>query len=194
MLIKSLNGSSLKPVKINYYSAFIPTYRILSADLNRLRNKKGTIELKPSMKLTFELLKEAFLKSPTCAYPDFSPTASPFILDTDFSTKCCGAVLPQEQNGQEQFIACAASKNNTAQSSYPSYKGELLAVVTALRKFEHLLQIRPFILHTNSYYLKHLETLKNFKGIFARWQLYLSEFDFEVVHRSGTIATPIQMY
>ena len=80
-----------------YYSAFLPEYGKLAADLNGLRNKKGPIELTPSMKNDFESLKKAFSKSPTRAYPDFSINANPFILDSDFSVKCCGAVLSQEQ-------------------------------------------------------------------------------------------------
>ena len=170
---------------VNYYSAFLKDYGKLAADLNGLRNKKGAIELTPSMKEDFQNLKKAFSESPVRAYPDYSPKANPFILDTDFSAKCCGAVLSQVQQGQERFIACCASKNNPVQASYPSHKGELLAVVTALQKFEHMLQMRRFILRTDSSCLTHLSTMKQVKGMFARWQLYLSEFDFEVEHRAG---------
>ena len=170
---------------VNYYSAFLKDYGKLAADLNGLRNKKGAIELTPSMKEDFQNLKKAFSESPVRAYPDYSPKANPFILDTDFSAKCVGAVLSQVQQGQERFIACCASKNNPVQASYPSHKGELLAVVTALQKFEHMLQMRRFILRTDSSCLTHLSTMKQVKGMFARWQLYLSEFDFEVEHRAG---------
>ena len=119
---------------VNYYSAFLKDYGKLAADLNGLRNKKGAIELTPSMKEDFQKLKKAFSESPVRAYPDYSPGANPFILDTDFSAKCVAAVLSQVQQGQERFIACCASKNNPVQASYPSHKGELLAVVTALQK------------------------------------------------------------
>ena len=49
-----------------------------------------------------------------------------------------------------------------------------------------MLQIKQFVLHTDSSYLKYLETLKKFNDIFAGWQMYLSEFDFQVLHRAGT--------
>ena len=141
MLTKSLIRSFRKQTKAsiifgffaNYYSGIIPEYGKLAADMNGLRNKKGPIELIPSMKSDFENMKLAFAKGPTRAYPDFSPNANPFILVTDFSSKCCAAILSQLQNRQERFIACAASKNNAAQASYPSYKRELLAVIVALK-------------------------------------------------------------
>ena len=170
---------------VNYYAAFIPEFGTLTAAMNGLRNQKGKLEWTPSMIRDFGNLKSAFKRGPTRAYPDFSEDANPFILDTDYSALCCGSVLSQVQGGQERFIACAASKNSSAQACYPSYKGELLAVVTALRKFEHMLQMRRFILRTDSSAMKYLETLKEYRGIFARWQLFLSEFDFEVLHRPG---------
>ena len=64
-----------------------------------------------------------------------------------------------------------------------------MTVVTELKKFEHMLQMRKFILSIDSSCLKYLGTLKNFKCIFARWQLYLREFDFQVKHRAGTSHT-----
>ena len=95
---------------VNYYSAFIPEYGILTAEMNGLRIKRGAIELTLNIIRDFQAIKEVFLKSPTRAYPDYSPNVNPFILDTDFSAKCCGAVLSQVQ---ERFIACAAFKNIT---------------------------------------------------------------------------------
>ena len=170
----------------NYYAAFIPEFGRLTAAMNTVRNVKGDIDWTTDMTKDFEELKTAFSKSPTRAYPDFSEGANPFILDTDYSSICCGAILSQVQNGRGRFIACAASKNNGPQSVYPSYKGELLAIITAIKKFEHLLQMRKFILRTDSSAMKYLGTLKEFRGIFARWQLYLAEFDFDVLHRAGT--------
>ena len=83
----------------NYYSGFIPEYGKLAADMNGLRNKKGPIELTPSMKSDFENMKLAFAKGPTRAYPDFSHNANPFILDIDFPSKCCAAILSLLQKG-----------------------------------------------------------------------------------------------
>ena len=101
MLTKSLIRSFRKQTKAsiifgffaNYYSGIIPEYGKLAADMNGLRNKKGPIELIPSMKSDFENTKLAFAKGPTRAYSDFSPNANPFILVTDFSSKCCAATL-----------------------------------------------------------------------------------------------------
>ena len=46
--------------------------------------------------------------------------------------------------------------------------------------------MRRFIFAHRLFLLKSLGDTKQHKGIFARWQLFLSVFDFEVVHRVGT--------
>ena len=171
---------------VNYYSSFIPEYGMLVAEMNKMRNIKGPLEWTDELKNNFAKLKLAFEKSPTRAYPDYSEGANPFILDTDFSALCVGAVLSQIQDGKEKFIACASSKNSPAQAAYPSFKGELLAIVVGIKKFEHMLQCRKFLLRTDASAMKYLETLRDNRGMFCRWQMYLAEFDFDVQHRSGT--------
>ena len=171
---------------VNYYSSFIPEYGRLVAKMNAMRNIKGPLEWTDELKGNFAQLKQAFEKSPTRAYPDYSENANPFILDTDFSALCVGAVLSQVQNGKERFIACASSKNSASQSAYPSFKGELLAIVVGIKKFEHMLMCRKFLLRTDASAMKYLETLRDNRGMFCRWQLYLAEFDFDVQHRAGT--------
>ena len=54
-----------------------------------------------------------------------------------------------------------------------------------MRKFEHLLRYKPFILRTDSKCMQFLNSLKEVRGIYARWLNFIQGFDFEVVHRPG---------
>ena len=74
----------------------------------------------------------------------------------------------------------AQSKQN-----YPSHKGELAAAIMGMRKFEHILRFKPFILRTDSKCMQFLDSLKEVRGIYARWLNFLQGFEFEVVHRPG---------
>ena len=141
------------------------------------------------MKEKFESLKKAFSQGPARGYPDYSETAEPFILDTDWSRLCCAAVLSQMQNGREVFLACAAKKCSEAESHYPSYKGEILACIVGIKKFEHMLLCRKFILRTDASALKHLSSLKENRGIFSRWLSFLADFEFDVIHSAGVTHT-----
>ena len=58
-----------------------------------------------AQRLAFNSIKDVLMSPPVLAYADFS---KPFILHTDASTEGLGAVLYQEQDGQERVIAYAS--------------------------------------------------------------------------------------
>ena len=121
----------------SYYRAFIPKYAEVVAPLNKYRNEKN-LELNPDEISRINQLKELFLAQPIRAYPDYN-SKEPFILNTDFSGVAAGGILPQVQSGKEKFISCFSKSLDAAQRQYPAHKGELLAVILGLRKFEHIL-------------------------------------------------------
>ena len=117
----------------SYYRGFIPAFSKTTAGLNKLRNEK-TLNLQPEDVQNIEHLKSLFLTCPLRAYQIYD-SPHPFILDTDFSTTAVGGVLSQVQEGAERFIGCYSKSCDSTQSNYPSFKGELLAVILGLRKF-----------------------------------------------------------
>ena len=58
-----------------------------------------------------------------------------------------------------------------------------------LRKWEHILKYRPFIVNTDSGALKYWQNLKNPRGADFRWLQELAEFQFTVKHRPGKLNT-----
>ena len=77
-------------------------------------------------------------------------------------------------------------QRNVAESIYSSTKGELAVVVLGLRKFEHILRAKPFVLRTDSKSVENLQTMKEVRGIYARWQNLIGSFQFSITHRAGT--------
>ena len=110
----------------SYYWGFIPAFSKTTAGLNKLRNEK-TLNLQPEDVQNIEHLKSLFLMCPLRAYPIYD-SPNPFILDTDFSAIAVGGVLSQVQGGAKRFIGCYSKSCDSAQSNYPSFTGELLAV------------------------------------------------------------------
>ena len=108
------------------------------------------------------------MKCPIRSYPRYDIEA-PFEVTTDFSAKAVGAILSQVQDGRERFLGSVARKTTKFEANYGSVKGELAAVLMALRRWEHLLRYQPFILNTDSAALKYLKTLKDPRGIWFRW-------------------------
>ena len=113
-----------------------------------------------------DILKNLVLKCPLRAYPVYD-SPHPFILDTDFSAIAVGGVLSQVQGESQRFIGCFSKSCDPAQSNYPSFKGELFAVILGLHIFEHILLAKRFLIRTNSSAITFLTSMRESRGIFA---------------------------
>ena len=83
-----------------------------------------------------------FAIAPCRASADFSVHAKPFILTIDFSKIAIGAVLSQEQHGKEKFLGVKGRKCCVYEANYHSSKGDMLALLYGLQKFDHLLRYK----------------------------------------------------
>jgi hypothetical protein len=166
-----------------YYRSFIKEYAHLTHEMNKMKSGVN-LEWCEATQKKFQQLKECFQAEPVRGYPQYD-NLEPFILDTDYSSTNMAAVLSQKQNGKEVFLGCVAKKCNTAQASYAPHKGELAAVILGTKKFEHILRAKPFVIRTDSRCVQFLNSMKEFRGIYARWNCFLSSFQFTLEHRAG---------
>ena len=83
------------------------------------------------------------------------------------------------------MIAAGGRKTTPGEANYAPTKGELAAIVHALRQHKHILHYKPFVIMTDHQALKWLHSMKNPRGIFARWLMELQSFNFTVQHVPG---------
>ena len=169
----------------NYYRSFIPEYSFLCNEMNSAK-KAEKFEWTPVMDEKFKRLKTLFDESPIRAFPRYD-IKNPFELSVDFSKENLGAVLSQVQDGQERLISCAGRKTTPYERNYHSCKGELAAIIFALRRWEHVLRYRRFILHTDNSALVYIQSMKNPRGIFFRWLEEIQSYNFEIRHKKGKL-------
>ena len=167
-----------------YYRSFIPKFAWLTSEMSS-KKKEKVVTWTEAMNEKFETLKKLFGTKPIRAYPRYGPEDEPFEVWPDFSAAALGFVLQQVQKGQRRLIAAGGRKTTQGESNYAPTKGELAAIVHALRKFEHILRYRPFIIYTDHAALKWLKSMKNPRGIFFRWLQELSSYEFEIHHVPG---------
>ena len=169
----------------SYYRKFIKNFSKVAAPLHGLTTKNFKFEWTKSCAAAFRILKERLTSAPILAFPDLSSDASGFTLDTDASYCAMGAVLSQNQNGELRVIAFARKVFNKSQRNYHAYDRELLACVTFIEQFRHDLVAKKFHLRTDHEALKSLFSSLDPRGRRARWIEKLSDYDFEIIHRSG---------
>ena len=171
---------------MSYYRSFIPRFSELTQDMNGQRSSKGEIQWTAQMEQCLQDLKSEFRQGRIRSYPRFD-ISDPFILTTDFSSGAIAAILSQMQEGEEKFLAAAGRKTTIYERNYASVKGELAAVIFALRRFEHVLRFRHFKLLTDSAALRYIRSLKQSKGIWFRWSMEVESYQFTVEHRAGKL-------
>jgi len=167
-----------------YYRHFIPGYSSIVAPLNNLLKKDVRWNWGPTEQQAYAALKDCMCEPGRVLRP-IDPDR-PLILHTDWSIHGIGAVLGQrDDDGHEYLCACISRSLNKHERNYPSYKGELLALAWAIRMFRQHLFGTSFQVVTDHQPLLWIMRARDLNGQYARWQLLLQEYDFNIVHRAG---------
>ena len=170
----------------NFYRKFINGYSKLAEPMTRLTKGEQKWEWTHEQQQAFDKLKEEFKKEPVLMIPD---PRKPFKLATDASNVATGAVLSQKDvNGNWRPCGFTSESLKAAQRNYQIYDRELLAVIRGLQAWRHLLLGSPHPVHivTDHMNLLYFTQPQNLNRRQARWQLYLSQFNFRLEHEKGT--------
>ena len=184
-MLPPTNVSELRAVlgTANYYRKFVKDYSTIAAPLNSLLREDVTWDWSIECQRAFDTIKDRLTQAPILRRPDYGRD---FELHTDWSGVGLGAVLVQrDDEGREYVVAYASRSNNRTERNYSSYAGECLAAVWGVSHFRVYLYGRRFTLLTDHEPLKWLMTNEKLTGMHARWAHILSEYDFEIKHRSG---------
>ena len=167
----------------SYYRCFIKDFSLIAAPLSSLTGNIPFTWQEPQQK-AFDLLKEKLTTAPILAYPDFS---KPFVLHTDASTHSIGAVLCQEQEGQERVLQYASRSLNPAERNYSTSEKECLSVYHWIKYFRCYLADKEFTVVTDHNALTWLfnKQQEGTNSRLFRWMLQLQAYSFKVLHRAG---------
>ena len=166
----------------SYYRRFIKDFAKVADPLHRLTEKQRPFNWTEDCTQSFQRLKTFLTTAPILAYPRDS---GKFILDTDASNTGIGAVLSQEQDGEERVIAYSSRSLSKAERRYCVTRKELLAVVHFIKYNRHYLYGKRFLLRTDHGALRWLCNFKEPEGQLARWLEVLGTYDFNIQHRPG---------
>jgi hypothetical protein len=169
----------------NFYRRFIRDFSKLSKPLVHLTRKDQPFVWSEACQNAFQFIKQQVTSAPVLRHFDPDRQA---ILETDASDYVTGGVLSQYDDEHVLHPVAFYSKNMVpAECNYHIYDKELLAII---RCFEHW---RPELEHTSlpiQIFTDHqaLKTFMENKELTRRQARYLdllTEFNFQVIFRSG---------
>ena len=130
--------SSVKAVRqflglASYYRPYIKNFANIAGLLHQLTQKSVQFSWNQQHEQALLTLKQCLLQSQILIFPDFIPTAKPFVLQTDASAMGIGAVL--KQGGQ--VVTYANRALTPPEKSYHVIQQECLAIMYAVKQFRH---------------------------------------------------------
>ena len=164
----------------NYYRRFLKDFSHHAVHLSNLTRKDTSFQWTEVENNAFQFIKNSF-KNCLLYIPDRSRQ---FVVETDASDYAIGAAL--HQDGKP--LAFFSRKFTASEINYPIYDKELLAILSALQHWRHLLvsTSQPIIIHSDHKNLTYFKKPQHLNRRQARWQQELTQFNFQIVYKRGT--------
>jgi hypothetical protein len=171
----------------NFYRRFIKDFSMIATPLHKLTRKDQPWEWKEEQQIAFDILKKKFTKKPILTMVD---TTQKLRVESDASDYATGAVLSMEcEDGKWHPCAYLSKGMNDVERNYDVHDKEMLGIMRALEAWRHYLEgaKEQFEIWTDHRNLQYFMEAKKLNRRQARWALYLSRFNFTLVHKPGTM-------
>src|SRR5712672_42774 len=169
----------------NFYRHFIKDYSQVAHSLFALTKKDVPYIWATAQESAFRSLIYTFMVTPVLALPNPS---LPFRVITDASDFALGAILEQpDLLNRWHPVAFFSKSMQPPELNYDIHDKELLAIIRALEAFCHYLQghPEPFEVWSDHNNLAYFRTKQKLSRRQARWSLFLSEYNFSIIHKPG---------
>src|SRR5690606_19298251 len=183
---------------VNYVSQFCPLLAPTAASLSELtgttKKKNGKQEDKPfewtiACEQAFRNIKEICKMNPVLR-PINNELNEPIFLICDACLTGVGSWIGQGKDLEHVRPAAFHSRKVTkAQTTYPVYEQELLAIIDGLRTFRYNLLGTHFTVVTDHKGLVDFLGKKDLTPRLVRWQLEMSQYNFDVIYQPGVANT-----
>ncbi|GFX50968.1 retrovirus-related Pol polyprotein from transposon 17.6 [Trichonephila clavipes] len=168
-----------------YFRKFIPAYSVIAKPLSDLLRKDTPFNFDVKQKASFDELKRLLCQKPVLGiYRQNCETE----IHTDASIDGPAAVLLQRfpDDNSLHLIYYMSRKTSETERKYTSYELEVLAIIEALKKFKVYILGMPFKIITDCNAFTKTMSKKDLNTRIARWALNLQDYDYTILHRSGS--------
>lgn len=174
---------------LSYFRRHIREFALLAAPLHALLRKDTPFvwsEMEEAAWRGLTMKSRRLLSAPVLALPRWH---LPFVIHCDASARGVGvgAVLLQEEDGVERPVAYASKMMTEAEKKYPVFEQEGLAVVFAIRSFNHYVRNGlEVMIVTDHKALLAWQQKPILPGRLQRWLAHLQDIPHRIVHPAGT--------
>ncbi|GFY02338.1 transposon Tf2-6 polyprotein [Trichonephila clavipes] len=168
-----------------YFRKFIPAYSVIAKPLSDLLRKDTPFNFDVKQKASFDELKRLLCQKPVLGiYRQNCETE----IHTDASIDGLSAVLLQRFPDDNSLhpIYYMSRKTSETERKYTSYELEVLAIIEALKKFIVYILGMPLKIITDCNAFTKTMSKKDLNTRIARWTLNLQDYDYTILHRSGS--------
>ena len=183
--LRSFSGLS------NVYRRFVPNYSHVAAPLSAFLKKGKPARLPQDLgKEATNAFDELVKRIITPPVLDLPREGLPYEVGTDAYYHQVGAALIQvHPSGERKPIGFWSKSLLPAEKNYLTREEQRPAVVWALQTLRPYLQGEKFTVHSDQASLRWLLTIAEPSGRLMRWRLRLSEFDFQILYKTGKLNT-----
>ncbi|QRW18359.1 Retrotransposable element Tf2 protein [Rhizoctonia solani] len=170
---------------INYLCQFIPNFSTVACPLHNLTRKETPWSWGNPEEEAFQELKSLVTKAPVLVH---SNPELPYYLETNASGVAMGAIVSQRgQDNRLHPVAYMSKSFLGAKANYDMHNKELLAIIKALEEWQIFLEAmdKPVQVFTDHRNLEYWMQARTFNCRHARWQIFLSNFNFEIHYCPG---------
>lgn len=181
----------------NFYRKFIEGHAKLAKPLTNILkstefkdkfgrdfSKTAPISLGTKEVQAVTALKQALTRAPCLVIFDYTKPTEVWA-DASWDNGTTGAVLMQDHGRGMQPVAFLSKVMLSAETHYPTFEQELLALKRAFQEWRHYLLPIHFTARTDHNGLKYLKTQKHLSERQWHWLAFFSEFQFDLCYRPG---------
>ncbi|GFX23987.1 transposon Tf2-11 polyprotein [Trichonephila clavipes] len=168
-----------------YFRKFIPAYSVIAKPFSNLLRKDTHFNFDVKQKASFDELKRLLCQKPVL---DIYRQNCETEIHTDASIDGLAAVLLQRSPDDNSLhpIYYMSRKTSETDRKYTSYELEVLAIIEALKKFKVYILGMSFKIITDCNAFTKTMSKKDLNTRIARWALNLQDYDYTILHRSGS--------
>jgi len=171
---------------VNYYRRFVKDFAEIARPMHRLVQKQEKWNWRSEQEEAFGKLKEIFTLEPVLAALDLDKEMR---VEADTSDYATGGVLSMKcEDERWRPVAYISKSLSDTEKNYEIHDKEMLVVIRCLEAWRHFLEgaqikFEVWMDHKNLEYFMSSQKLNRHQ---AQWALFLSHFDFKLVHVPGT--------